>query len=47
MTEIDRSVVERESGGSRPQLELVALAVTLMAEVAIVRHVYREVSTTP
>ncbi len=38
-TEIDRSVVEREFGGSRPQLELVALAVTLMAVVATVRHV--------
>ena len=46
VAKIDRSLIERSLGQGRPKLNLVAVAVTLMAIVATGRHVHREESRT-
>ena len=45
-TEIDRRLIERQLGGRRPQLKLIALAVTAMAMVTTDRHVHGEATMT-
>ena len=46
VTEIDRRLIEGQLGSSRPQLELIALAVAAMATVTADRHVHGEASGT-
>jgi hypothetical protein len=46
VAEIDRRLIERQLGGSRPQLELIALAVATMATVTTDRHVHGEATMT-
>jgi hypothetical protein len=45
-TEIDRRLIEGQLGGSRPQLKLIALAVTAMAAITTDRHVHGEATMT-
>ena len=45
-TEIEGCLMQRQLGGSRPQLKLIALAVAAMATVTTDRHVHGEASMT-
>src|SRR5690349_8963404 len=47
LAKLERGLMQRQFPGGCPELKLVAVTVTAMAEVTTQRHVYRETATTP